>query len=344
VPWSDFDALRTVNSFYIESELANQDSFSWDFDDGSAAETVAVNPSHTYSIPDDYDVCLTVSNSTCGARSTCHILTLPGVSGLSPSYAAPTVNFIGDVRGGGFVAGTAFVLIGEGQPDIIPTSTYVGGSTYARIMCDLSGAAAGYRDLVVMTPDEPNDTLFDALNILSDGDFVSSIGKRPDVTINGPGNIWVGNGRISEYSISFTNNTDETMLGIPVSIELPYGIVIDEIFSDIISDTTGLGEIEVFEEFYDSTAGHYRVVAFLLLSYINPGESRSIDFNLHAESPFSSNIQVKVFSSWLSSQGDVAGKSFVPSCNDAPACVQCALDAMSLIPALSCVSSLYGLV
>ncbi len=66
----------TDNSFNMPSQ------WQWDFGDGNASSQVS--PSHTYNLPGDYEVCLTVS-SVCGVNTICQ--------SVSVSCAAPLADF-----------------------------------------------------------------------------------------------------------------------------------------------------------------------------------------------------------------------------------------------------------
>ncbi len=291
VAWSEFTTQRTGNVFYFESEMLNRQSHSWNFDDGSAPATVAQNPSHTFTTPGEYDVCLTVSNSACGARTTCHNVSFPGLAEHSPTRHAPIAGFVGDISGGGFVAGTTFKYIGVGA-DIVPSSTILGSTSRARIFCDLTGKPAGSRHLVVIIPGQDNDTLFDALNILST--YTAAAGVKPALDISGPMAIFSGTAP-EKFVVSLTNNTDETMYGVPVFIEIP---PIDETFiSNIIPDGSAWSTPQnVFIDKFDSTTMSVtRKAAWLIVPYLAPGVTEDIRFELSSLVPLTSTIKAAVF-------------------------------------------------
>lgn len=312
VPYAEFTANRTGNTFFFESEMANKQTHAWNYGDLSPLQTVAVNPSHVYSIPNDYNVCLTASNPACGSRIACHTVTFPGLAGFSPSRYAPVAGFVGDVSGGGFITGTTFKFIGVGA-DIIPTNTILGGTSRARLFCNFTGQPAGMRHLVVTIPGQPKDTLFDALNILST--YTASAGMRPSIEISGPAALWSGTDP-EEFVVSLTNNTDETMYGVPVFIEIP---PVDEKFlSQIIPDGSAYSAPEeVFIDKVDTATNTVtRKTAFLFVPYISPGRTQNIRFELSNPNPISSTIKAVAFPGMYSTPQVPGSPTFV--CGNIP--------------------------
>jgi len=71
-----FNYSDTALSVYFNNLSVNAGSWSWDFGDGNTSSLQ--NPSHTYTSPDTYPVCLT-STSACSSDSICISVTIQTV-------------------------------------------------------------------------------------------------------------------------------------------------------------------------------------------------------------------------------------------------------------------------
>ncbi len=339
-PWSDFSVTRTDNHFYFNSEFANTTQFSWNFDDGSPLEPVVVNPMHTYSIPDEYDVCLSIANSTCGTRMKCHNASLPGVASMIPNRSAPTNLLIAEISGGGYGPTTTFRFVGSSMPVIIPDTTIISSAAQARIRCKLNNVPPGYRDLIVTIPGEPDDTLKDALYIVPPEDVIHCVGVPPVVTISGPPVIRTN--RTGYYTITYTNHTDETMIGVITIITLNgyahirtrqpkfdstdyyINILIDDLFVPDTNETTNEP---------DRQSGTFEIPS------LPPGASYNFGFDFGSGVGGSSPIHVETEPPLYDPSGNTLPGGGGPSCDNLPPCLQCALDNLPDVPIAQCFSS-----
>ena len=118
------------------------------------------------------------------------------------------------VAGSGFVEGAAVTLRRAGQPDIVGllTGVDVAGASIATTF-DLTGAALGAWDVVVMNPDSTSSTLGRG--------FIVKAGVGPSVWVDvvgiirrhAPSSIWV----------TYGNRGDTDALGVPLSLSVPSG-------------------------------------------------------------------------------------------------------------------------
>lgn len=76
------DSANTV--YFMNNSTGTSLNYYWDFGDGNTS--TQANPTHTYSTPGSYTVCLSVWNGTC-ADTTCSVVTVQGpTSGCSANY------------------------------------------------------------------------------------------------------------------------------------------------------------------------------------------------------------------------------------------------------------------
>ncbi|RMG86397.1 MAG: PKD domain-containing protein [Bacteroidetes bacterium] len=75
LPVPDFEFNETTNGTFAftDKSLNNPTSWLWDFGDGNTS--TEQNPTHTYAVPGDYEVCLTVTNNA-GSLTTCQTISV----------------------------------------------------------------------------------------------------------------------------------------------------------------------------------------------------------------------------------------------------------------------------
>jgi cyclophilin family peptidyl-prolyl cis-trans isomerase/PKD repeat protein len=129
--------------------------YRWDLGDGSATRT-GVTISHTYAVPDDYTVVLTVTDETGAAASVSRVLDVTGSEPFVRSIS-PSLGEIGQqipnvvIDGENFESG-AVVRLERGSAAIEADSVEVESGTTIRLTLDLGGAEAGDYDVVVVNP------------------------------------------------------------------------------------------------------------------------------------------------------------------------------------------------
>jgi hypothetical protein len=80
---SNFTYTETNGAVAFTNTSENEETYSWDFGDGGTA--AIESPSHTYGADGSYNVCLTVTNPTCGPHTSCQMVliqTSVNVSGI----------------------------------------------------------------------------------------------------------------------------------------------------------------------------------------------------------------------------------------------------------------------
>ncbi len=143
--------------------------FTWDFGDESGDESGIV-VAHTYAVPDDYTVKLTVVDELGATVSTTRLLDVTGsepfVREVIPRFG--DVDTIEDVTidGENFESGATVRLV-RGAATIAASSVTVVEATTLEASFDLSGAALGDYDVIVENPDTASATLEDGYRVVT---------------------------------------------------------------------------------------------------------------------------------------------------------------------------------
>ncbi len=129
-PGTDFSSsASSLAASFTDLTTGSPISWLWDFGDGNTS--TMQNPSHSYSTPGSYTVCLTTTNS-CGSDSACQVLTVTcptPTSDFSSSTAAQTATFT-DASAG---TPTSWLWdFGDGNTSTMqnPSHTYSAPGTY----------------------------------------------------------------------------------------------------------------------------------------------------------------------------------------------------------------------
>jgi hypothetical protein len=98
LPTASFTSTVNVGTVDFTGTVANEDSVSWDFGDGSTGS--GNNPQHTYTANGDYIVCFTAFSS-CGSATFCDTVTVATIGvdelflgGTVEAYPNPTKDFV----------------------------------------------------------------------------------------------------------------------------------------------------------------------------------------------------------------------------------------------------------
>ncbi len=143
--------------------------FTWDFGDDTAAGDGTV-VSHTYAVPDDYTVKLTIVDELGASVSTTRMLDVTG----SEPFVRKVIPRFGDVDtvenvtidGENFATG-ASVRIVRGAATITGSSVTVLDATTLEASFDLTGAALGDYEVIVENPDTTSATLADGYRVVT---------------------------------------------------------------------------------------------------------------------------------------------------------------------------------
>lgn len=144
--------------------------FEWDFGDGSAIAT-GQTVGHTFAVPDNYSVTLTVIDSFGARVSTTQVVDVVGdvpfVRSITPAFSeADTILTNAVIDGERFQSG-ATVRLRRGGTSFVSTSASVQGETTITATFDLSGALVGDYDVTVENPDASTATLTGGFRIVT---------------------------------------------------------------------------------------------------------------------------------------------------------------------------------
>ncbi|MBN2561816.1 MAG: peptidylprolyl isomerase [Phycisphaerae bacterium] len=155
--------------------------YRWDFGDDSVTATGRV-VTHTYAVPDNYAVVLTVTDETGAAASTTQVVdvrgTEPFVRSITPNRGEADTTLSDVVIDGENFAGGATVRLERDGAGLDATSVIVEGDTTIRMTLDLSGAASGSYHVVVTNPNGKTAQLlngFEVVQVTEGEPFVRSI-------------------------------------------------------------------------------------------------------------------------------------------------------------------------
>ncbi len=145
-------------------------TFEWNFGDDSAIAT-GQTVSHTFALPNDYSVTLTVIDAFGARVSTTQVVDVVGdvpfVRSITPSVGEPdTILSDAVIDGERFQTG-ATVRLERGGSSFVATSSSVQGETTITATFDLSGAATGDYDVIVENPDSTSATLTDGFRVVT---------------------------------------------------------------------------------------------------------------------------------------------------------------------------------
>lgn len=144
--------------------------FSWDFGDDSPLDEGAI-VTHTYALPDDYTVTLTVTDEFGGSASTSQVVsvlgTQPFVQSITPDMGEVDALVSGAVIDGGNFENGATVELRLGTDVISGTDVVVQDDRTITATFDLSGAAPGDYDVVVTNPDTSSAALENGFRVVS---------------------------------------------------------------------------------------------------------------------------------------------------------------------------------
>lgn len=137
-------------------------SFAWDFGDGTPAGSGPV-VTHTYAVPDNYIVTLTVTDAFGASTSTTQTLDVTGVSpflrSVTPAFGVTDTAAQAVVIDGENFQSGATVRIERGGASIVGTAVNVSNAQTLSATFDLTGAALGDYDVIVDNPDTTTATL-----------------------------------------------------------------------------------------------------------------------------------------------------------------------------------------
>lgn len=218
IPEAEFDIFNTINTFTFQNQTTFGGTYKWDFGDGNKSEQV--HPSHTYTIPGVYDVCL-IANNKLGSDTLCKIVTVNGIREVFVKSAGNEGYATINVYGGGFKEGSKVWLEKDGVKYLEPESVRLSQLDALEARFDLTDQSLNTYDVVVQLPDGTKWKLENGFEI------VQATKPQPYANFNGRDRILFG--RWQTYTIDFGNTGNNDALGVPIyfMITMPTSIEIE---------------------------------------------------------------------------------------------------------------------
>jgi archaellum component FlaC len=152
-PKAQIIAVRTGNEVAFMAELANTNSFQWNFDDGTTS--TLTYPKKEFGIG-TYYVTLTAQNTTCNLTDIdTFFVEVKGIEYFTPNFAGAGGDAMMQIFGGGLDTNTTVSLKMSGI-EIIPNQKYGNSArNELQILFDLHFADPGLYDVEIQIPGEP---------------------------------------------------------------------------------------------------------------------------------------------------------------------------------------------
>jgi PKD repeat protein len=208
-PQAQFSFQKSeLNVAFFDASVNGPASWAWDFGDGSTSTTS--NPTHTYSTPGEYSVCLTVS-SVCGMTEVCQTVVVTCAAPQADFEFTPNqLNLIFTDASTNTPTSWSWDF-GDGNSSDLPDPSHIFAEPGIYTVCLTSNSICGTTEVcktigVTCNAPQSNFTLSDTeleiafLDASSNnpdmwfwtfGDGSSSIAQNPSHTYNSPGNYLV---------------------------------------------------------------------------------------------------------------------------------------------------------
>jgi PKD repeat protein len=327
---ADFNFFVNSRQVIFTNTSQYQNAVSWNF--GDAVQSAAVvNPSHIYSSPGNYQVCLTASNA-CATNTLCKSVAVNGLQSMSPNHCAQNSTVVLSARGFNFLATDVFKLTNSGGAEISPNWISLTTSSDARAQFDLTNTSIGFYDFVLLSSNG-NDTLHHAFEIQNNQPLPTAL------VIIGSGNV--RNNRTSYPVVHLTNPSNEPIYLEPLVIEVPAGpnvSILPPTYPDplVPQDFSDFSQTE-FYTYNDNITGESKQFAVIGVVGIPPGGSVDIPIAFNSESSGCFDVVTHEFV-----QKFPNGPPDAP-CNFLSAGAQCTLRLLGLVPVAGCGVSTFNL-
>lgn len=204
LPEANFVYYNTINSYTFTNLTTFGKIFIWDFGDGNKSN--AVNPSHTYSRPGVYDVCL-ISTNNLGADTLCKTVFVYGLREVAPSKAGNTSDVTLFIYGAGFDSKTKVYLRDNNGAKIEPTRVQHYKLDALKCLFDLREKPLGLYDVVAE---------FNGKEYRLDSSFSIEAGTKAQPFVNLSGRDRILFGRWQTYTLNFGNKGNVDAVGVPL--------------------------------------------------------------------------------------------------------------------------------
>ena len=145
-------------------------SYKWDFGDSSASQTGQV-VTHTYAVPDNYTVALTVTDTVGATGSTSQVVDVTGtdpfVRSITPSLGAVGETLTDVTIDGENFENLAGVHLEKGAATIVGTAITVDSATTIHVTFNLTGAEVGLYTVIVTNPHGLSAQKADAFTVVT---------------------------------------------------------------------------------------------------------------------------------------------------------------------------------
>jgi len=198
-PLADFFIMQDGDFITLNNTSWLATDFTWDFGDGSQSNQV--NPSHTFTYPGEFNVCLIAENNA-GSDTLCEYVTIRGIASILPEKAGNAGYVTIEIEGGGLTENTIVSLSNESN-SINTDTTFISEPGRLHSKFNLTSHEIGLYDVRI---EIPQDTTY----IIEDG-FTVEEAVEPEfwADISGRNNVLVN--RWQTYTVNYGNHGNNEM-------------------------------------------------------------------------------------------------------------------------------------
>jgi PKD repeat protein len=339
-PVSSFSHFVDGNEIFFTDSSANSESRKWLFGDNTSDTTF--NPRHVYASGNNYTVKLITKNG-CGSDTLSKTIGIFGVQSISATTAPQNGTYIGYIKGVGFLPGTTVRLSNAAAMYVPADTTVVESSSLLKVIFMNSNETVGLYDVIVHLPSGTEYILPNGLVIAPETEYNiwSRLDGRKEVIYN----------RWSKFSLVIGNNGNQTAWGVPVVIRMP-GRVQAKLMNRTNNSTLPQEVISAtMDHFYlakDSIANDSATLCYLMLPYLEAGQTRTIEFEIKAPpskrfaistlagNPYydETTLLIKSSGALKASEESNTSNAFKQPTSfcDPPKCIKCLIDILGFFP------------
>ncbi len=205
-PEAKFSFVQNVSEFFFAQLTEGGQEFQWDFGDGNTSDQF--NPTHTFTAPGTYQVCMTVcANENIGVI--CEEVIVEGIEKIWPVTGGNTGGVTALVYGGNLSADYDFLLRKPGTEDIVSIRNTDAGANVISVEFDLIDKPLGVYTLVV----DNGSTTFELPDAF---EVVEGEKSQPWAELAGPGRVLIN--KWTNFTISYGNSANVDAYAVPLWI------------------------------------------------------------------------------------------------------------------------------
>jgi len=325
-PLTDFNYDVTGYQVFFDNITPQVRGFLWTFGDNTQSNQV--NPSHKYSEPGYYDVCLEPSNCEDDLRgSICKAVFVKGLKSIYPNIVGNNNPYIAFVSGAGFKPNDIVKIVKSGLGEIVADTMIYIDSTLIKVFFTLNDVQIGKWDLVV-TGELLNDIIADALTI--------EALKPVSISVSIEGRNRIRTNRPVKLKLGIRNNSNQTVFGVPVYISLSSKFEAN-LLNQVIPDSIPADVLAQFRNgFYpvekENQPGDSLLIGIFIVPMINAYETNYIELEVKTDAVLNDTISVRAGSPWLDYEMLKSEGVLYRDGDEIDPCYKCALSAASYIP------------